>query len=367
MKTSDSKLKIIEGVEQPSSINKKFVSENRKNTPKLLTAEEYFQGIRSGNHSLLAKSITLIESNRAEHLAIASEIIEKCLPFSGSSRRIGITGVPGVGKSTFIEALGTKLVNEGNKIAVLAVDPSSTRSKGSILGDKTRMQNLSSHPNAFIRPSPSGGILGGVTRKSRETIILCEAAGFNVIFLETVGVGQSETAVHSMVDMFILLMLPGAGDELQGIKRGIMEMADLIVLNKEDENTEALVNRAKTDYINALHLLPETESGWTPRVESCSSLSKKGIDKVWASVSDYFEFIKNNGYLEKNRQQQASFWFYETIDNEIRRMFYASADIKKLMLEYHRKVIENKISPFEAAKTILRHFRQSSNLGKTGE
>ncbi|HPD64044.1 MAG TPA: methylmalonyl Co-A mutase-associated GTPase MeaB [Bacteroidia bacterium] len=358
MDKKEEKLKIIEGVEQPSSINTRILRGIKKSTGRLLTAEEYFQGIKSGNRTLLAKAITLIESNRPEHQEIASQIIERCLPLSGKSKRIGVTGVPGVGKSTFIESLGSSLVDQGMKVAVLAVDPSSNRSKGSILGDKTRMPVLSAHPNAFVRPSPSSGTLGGVARKSRETMIACEAAGYEVIFIETVGVGQSETTVHSMVDMFLLLMLPGAGDELQGIKRGIMELADMIILNKVDESSEIIINRAKTDYTNALHLLPPSDSGWIPLVCQCSSVTGKGIELVWEKISEYFSFITGNGYFDKNREQQASFWFLETLNDEIKKMLYSSPEMKKIIQEYHKKVSVNKISPFEAAQTVLKFFRE---------
>jgi len=256
----------------------------------MLSVDEYFEGITSGNRTILSKAITLIESSLPSHAEIAQEIIERCLPQSGKSMRIGITGVPGVGKSSFIEALGLMLTERGHKLAVLAIDPSSENSKGSILGDKTRMEGLSVHPAAFIRPSPSAGTLGGVARKTRETIILCEAAGYDTIIVETVGVGQSETAVHSMVDFFLLLMLAGAGDELQGIKRGIMEIADALVITKADAGNITKALQAKSEYENALHLFPPSESGRTPRVRTCSAHKNEGMEEIWNIISEYKTF-----------------------------------------------------------------------------
>ncbi|HSH50986.1 MAG TPA: methylmalonyl Co-A mutase-associated GTPase MeaB, partial [Bacteroidales bacterium] len=272
-----SALNVQPGVEQPESINPEVIKKFRKNKKTERSVQEYVDGIINGNRTILGQAITLIESSLPDHHQIAQEIIEKCLPYAGNSIRIGITGVPGVGKSTFIESMGKYITSKGNKLAVLAIDPSSERSKGSILGDKTRMEELATDTNAFIRPSPSAGSLGGVARKTRETIVLCEAAGFNTIFIETVGVGQSETAVHSMVDFFLLLMLAGAGDELQGIKRGIMEMADAIVINKADGGNIQKAELAKNQYQNALHLYPPAPSGWIPKVLTCSSLVKTGI------------------------------------------------------------------------------------------
>jgi len=299
-----SALNVMEGVEQPAQINTELVKRLRSKRACTLTAEEYLEGIVGGNRTLLSKAITLIESSLPKDQEIARQIIDGCLKkkqksefnqsisksvnqsiySAPSSIRIGITGVPGVGKSTFIEALGTYLTRQGHKLAVLAIDPSSTRSKGSILGDKTRMEALSAEPNAFIRPSPSAGSLGGVARKTRETIILCEAAGFDIIFVETVGVGQSETTVHSMVDFFLLLMLAGAGDELQGIKRGIIEMADVILINKADGDNLNKAKAARVEYANALHLFPPASSGWQPVVDICSAQSLFGIDHVWEII-----------------------------------------------------------------------------------
>src|SRR4030043_589923 len=272
----DSALKVQKGIEQPPGINPEVLSGKARKKSRKYTVDEYVSGILSGNRTILSRAITLTESLLPKHYETIQAIIEKCLPFSGRSVRIGITGIPGAGKSTFIESFGLYLADQGRKIAVLAIDPSSKKTKGSILGDKTRREKLSVHPDAFIRPSPSAGTLGGVARKTRETIILCEAAGFDTILVETVGVGQSETSVHSMVDFFLLLMLAGAGDELQGIKRGIFEMADLVAITKADGTNIKKAERAKSEYSNALHLFPPSESGWIPRVITCSSKTGSG-------------------------------------------------------------------------------------------
>jgi LAO/AO transport system kinase len=287
---------------------------------------------------------------------MAQAIIEKCLPHSGKSMRIGITGVPGAGKSTFIEAFGKKITSWGHKLAVLAIDPSSERSKGSILGDKTRMIELSCDPNAFIRPSPSAGSLGGVARKTRETVILCEAAGFDTIFIETVGVGQSETAVHSMVDFFLLLMISGAGDELQGIKRGIMEMANMIVINKADGNNVEKAMLAKAQYQSAMHLFPPAVSGWAPKVLTTSSKEKIGMEEIWASINEYISLTKNNGFFQLNRQEQTKFWMYETINEALQNNFYSNPQIRNLLKDYEDKVVTDRISSFIAAKELLNRY-----------
>ncbi|MDP4290279.1 MAG: methylmalonyl Co-A mutase-associated GTPase MeaB, partial [Bacteroidota bacterium] len=287
----ESALKVNDGIEQPSQVDENAIRLFKAKRKKQLSVDEYVDGILKGNRIILSQAITLVESSLHAHKILAQQIIERCLPYSGNSFRIGITGVPGVGKSTFIEAFGTYLTSMGHKLAVLAIDPSSSRSRGSILGDKTRMEDLSIDPNAFIRPSPSAGSLGGVARKTRESIILCEAAGFDIIFIETVGVGQSETAVHSMVDFFLLLMLAGAGDELQGIKRGIMEMADAIVINKADGDNLLKAQTAKVEYQNALHLFPTAESGWNPEVETMSARKKEGMDRVWDIIQRYREHV----------------------------------------------------------------------------
>ena len=311
--------------------------------------EQYVSGILSGDVHLLSKAITLVESNKKEHQEIAEEVIEKCLPHSGSSIRIGVTGVPGVGKSTFIEALGNHIIdNDKRKLAVLAIDPSSLANKGSILGDKTRMETLAAKDHVFIRPSPTKGTLGGVAQKTRESIILCEAAGFDTIFVETVGVGQSETAVHSMVDFFLLLMLAGAGDELQGIKRGIMELADTLIINKADGDNIDNVQRAVQQYQNALHLFPH-QKNWETKVLSCSAVTKEGVDIAWNTITEYFEKTD----LEITRTEQSKFWLHEAIQQTLKDDFYSKPGIQVKLKEIEGKVIQKEISPFKAAKVLL--------------
>lgn len=356
-----STITVNDGIPQPPSINKDAVKKLRQRKKKIFAVDELASGILDGNRTVLSQAITLIESKLPEHYKIAQEIIEKCIPHSGKSIRIGITGVPGAGKSTFIEALGLLLVKSNHKLAILAIDPSSERTKGSILGDKTRMESLSGNPNVFIRPSPSAGTLGGVARKTREAIILCEAAGYDTVFVETVGVGQSETTVHSMVDFFLLLMLAGAGDELQGIKRGIMEMAHIIVITKADGNNIKNAERAKQDYENALHLYPPLASGWSPKVMACSSIKNEGLDIIWDTIMDYKQFTTDNKFFERQRREQARYWLYETINQNIKDKFYSSDNIKNLLDEYERQVLNGKLSSFNAAKLILgEYFKDES-------
>lgn len=321
--------------------------------------EEYVDGVKQCNLSILSQAITLIESSNPEHLNMARNILDECRPLSGNSIRIGITGVPGVGKSTFIEAFGTSLTKAGHRLAVLAIDPSSQRSKGSILGDKTRMETLSVDPNAYIRPSPSTGSLGGVARKTRETIILCEAAGFDVIFIETVGVGQSETIVHSMTDFFLLLMLSGAGDELQGIKRGIMEMADLIVITKADGNNIEKAHLAQALYQNALHLFPPTQSGWEPSVLTASAIDHTGLEEIEKKINKYFIHTRSNGYLSQKRNEQALFWMHETINETLRNRFFGNPIIEGILPVFEQKVLSGVIDSFSAAATIIEKFDQN--------
>ncbi|MFB9110978.1 methylmalonyl Co-A mutase-associated GTPase MeaB [Flavobacterium gyeonganense] len=323
------------------------------------SAEELISGILSGNRTVLSRAITLIESTNPEHTEKANEVIKGCLPNANKSIRIGITGVPGVGKSTFIEAFGTFLTELGKKVAVLAVDPSSTISHGSILGDKTRMENLVKNENAFIRPSASGENLGGVARKTRETIILCEAAGFDTIIIETVGVGQSETAVHSMVDFFLLLKISGAGDELQGIKRGIMEMADAIVINKADGDNIYKANQAKAEFNRALHLFPPKKSNWLPKATTCSAITKEGISDVWNSILDYFEMTKETGFFQQKRNEQNQFWMIETINEQLKQNFYNQPEIISLLEQNKKAVQNNEISPFAAAQLLLNKYKKS--------
>lgn len=321
-----------------------------------LTANDYVEGILKGNVSILGRAVTLVESRAEAHQSLAQEVIEKCLPYTGNSRRIGITGVPGAGKSTSIDVFGLHVLKQGGKLAVLAIDPSSERTKGSILGDKTRMEKLSQHPDAFIRPSPSAGSLGGVARKTRETIMLCEAAGYNNIFVETVGVGQSETAVHSMVDFFLLIQLAGTGDELQGIKRGIMEMADGIVINKADGDNIDRANLAAAQFRNALHLFPPTPSKWVPEVICYSGYYELNIDKVWDMIDRYFEYVKKTGYFQHKRNEQAKYWMLETINERLRHDFYSRPEIRALLEQKEMRVLNNEQSSFTAAQDVLDRY-----------
>ena len=345
-----------EGILQPEIFSQSSLEQIvgfRKIQP---SANELILGILKSDKVALSRAITLVESTNLEHLTKANEVINGCLPFANKSVRIGITGVPGVGKSTFIEAFGKYLTSLGKKVAVLAVDPSSTISHGSILGDKTRMEELVVDENAYIRPSASGETLGGVARKTREAIILCEAAGFDVLIIETVGVGQSETAVHSMVDFFLLLKISGAGDELQGIKRGIMEMADAIVINKADGDNIKKANLAKVEFNRALHLFPSKKSGWNPTVSTCSSLTKEGIDAVWKTISDYLTLTKSNDYFEEKRKNQNEFWMLETINEQLKNNFYNNVEIEKLLKINKKAVQKNEISPFAAAMNLLKTY-----------
>ena len=352
----DSTLKVNAGIEQPDSLNTAAIERLKNRKQQLLPAQEYIDGILCGDRVLLSKAITLVESNLPAHQQVAQEIIAACLPHSGEALRLGITGVPGAGKSTFIEALGMFLCEQNQKVAVLAIDPSSQKSKGSIMGDKTRMEQLSSHPNAYIRPSAAAGTLGGVARKTRESIILCEAAGFDNIFVETVGVGQSETAVHSMVDFFLLILISGAGDELQGIKKGIMEMADGIVVNKADGDNIARANRAKAECESALHLFPPAESGVEPKVLTCSSLQNKGIDTVWQMVTDHLITIKTNGFLTHKRTQQSVRVMYETIDEALKRRFYENPEMADQLPAMENAVKQHKLTAYVAAQQLLDEY-----------
>ncbi|RAK24862.1 methylmalonyl-CoA mutase metallochaperone MeaB [Flavobacterium aquaticum] len=351
-----SALKEKEGVAQPETLSTVVAHQIQQFRRKQPSAEELIVGILKGDKTALSRAITLVESTNPEHLAKANEVIKGCLPHANNSVRIGITGVPGVGKSTFIEAFGKYLTSIGKKVAVLAVDPSSSISHGSILGDKTRMEELVKDENAYIRPSASGDTLGGVARKTRETIILCEACGFDTIIIETVGVGQSETAVHSMVDFFLLLKISGAGDELQGIKRGIMEMADTIVINKADGDNVAKAKLAKTEFNRALHLFPAKSSGWIPKVTTCSAYEKTGIDAIWEIISEYFELVKSNQYFEEKRQNQNQFWMMETINEQLKSHFYNHPNIIQLLEENKKAVQNNETSPFAAAKHLLEQY-----------
>ncbi|KAF2509208.1 methylmalonyl Co-A mutase-associated GTPase MeaB [Flavobacterium zhairuonense] len=356
LKKPSSSLTEKAGISSPEITNVSAINQIKDKRRQHPSAEELVLGILSGNRTSLSRAITLIESTNPEHAEKANEIINGCLQHANKSVRVGITGVPGVGKSTFIEAFGTFLTSIGKKVAVLAVDPSSSISHGSILGDKTRMEELVKDENAFIRPSASGENLGGVARKTRESIILCEAAGFDTIIIETVGVGQSETAVHSMVDFFLLLKISGAGDELQGIKRGIMEMADSIVINKADGDNIKKANQAKLEFNRALHLFPPKKSNWQPKVTTCSAITKDGISEIWNTISDYFEMTKETGFFQEKRHEQNQFWMMETINEQLKQNFYNQPEIITL-LEQNKKAVQNdEISPFAAASELLKLY-----------
>ena len=345
----------IDGVSQPESINRQ-VSEiiRRRKTP---STDELLDGIFSGDISSLSRAITLIESRSSRHQQQASDIIRQCLPKAGKSVRVGITGVPGVGKSTFIEAFGKHLTSIGKKVAVLAVDPSSSISHGSILGDKTRMEELVKDPSAYIRPSASGETLGGVAAKTRETITLCEAFGFDVIIIETVGVGQSETAVHGMVDFFLLLKIAGAGDELQGIKRGIMEMADGIVINKADGDNVKKAKMARAEFSRALHLFPPKSSGWMPLVTTCSAVERTGIADIWDMISRFESETKESGYFQRHRIEQDRQWFIDTINAGLKQRFFSDPLIQEAVAHQEDLLARQEVSPFAAAMQVLKsHF-----------
>ena len=343
-----------DGISPPEITNNNAISNIVKKRKKEPSSNDLIKGILKGNISSLSRAITLIESKNPKHLKKANEVIKACLPHADNSVRIGITGVPGVGKSTFIEAFGKHLIAHGKKVAILAVDPSSSITKGSILGDKTRMADLVKEPNAYIRPSASGDSLGGVARKTRETIILCEAAGFNTIIIETVGVGQSETTVHSMVDFFLLLKLAGAGDELQGIKRGIIEMADAIVINKADGDNLKRAKLAKVEFTRALHLYSLKDSAWTPKVSLCSALEDKGVDEVWKMIEDYLSITSKNDFFNKKRHQQNKYWLLQTIEEQLKFDFYNNKIIKTELQKQLKLIEENRTTPFAAAEELLK-------------
>lgn len=321
-----------------------------------LTIDEYVVGVLAGDRNIVAQAITLVESNAPAHFDMAQEVLRQIIPSTGNSIRVGITGVPGAGKSTFIEALGLQLCELGHKVAVLAVDPSSTVTHGSILGDKTRMELLSRDLRAFIRPSPSSGTLGGVTRKSRETILICEAAGYNAILVETVGVGQSETTVRSMVDFFLLLMLAGAGDELQGIKKGIMELADALLVNKADGDNKVRANAAKADYNRALHYLAPATKGWHTHAYTCSAMSGEGIEAIWKVIGDFRQKTTASGVFEKRRQRQTLDWVYSMVEEHLRNSFFNHAGVESIRAEIDHAVIEGHIPPTVAAQMLIRKY-----------
>lgn len=351
-------LRVNEGTNYKPTVNP-YLKDFKRYRRKLYTVSEYVEGILRGSMPILSQAVTLVESSKLEHQQLAEEIIEKCLPYSSNSVRVGITGVPGAGKSTSIDSFGMHLLKDKDiKLAVLAIDPSSEVSKGSILGDKTRMERLSVADNVFVRPSPSAGSLGGVARKTRETIVLCEAAGFNRIIIETVGVGQSETAVHSMVDFFLLLQLAGTGDELQGIKRGIMEMADGIVINKADGDNITKAKLAQSHFKNALHLFPLPESGWAPKVLLYSGYFEIGIKEIWDMIDDYISFTKKNSFFEYKRSKQAKYWMYETINEQLKNRFYTNSRVIETLSSLEKEVLSSRMSSFVAAKKVLDEYYQ---------
>lgn len=325
------------------------------------SVEQLYTGILRQDMSYLSQAITMVESSRSDHQQTARELVEKCLPHTGNSIRIGITGVPGVGKSTFIESFGKILTDAGHKVAVLAIDPSSNITGGSILGDKTRMNDLAVNPKVFIRPSPSGDSLGGVAKKTRETIFLCEAAGYDVILVETVGVGQSEVAVHSMVDFFLLLMLSGAGDELQGIKRGIMEMSDALVITKADGDNRKAANVARRQYETALHLFPPTESTWIPKVLTCSAYENVNLDKVWATIEEYVAKTKQNSYFKKRRKRQDKYWLKERINELLLTDFYGDEVIIEQLKQVEKQVLNGEKTSFSAADELYYYYNKKRN------
>ncbi|MCL2042246.1 MAG: methylmalonyl Co-A mutase-associated GTPase MeaB [Bacteroidales bacterium] len=349
-----SALKVQTAIPQPPSVNPN-ISKRFLLTNDILDLDTYVDGILSGNRVVLSKAITLIESHLPSHRETAQKIIECCLSHTGNSIRIGITGVPGAGKSTFIESFGTFLTAKNKNVAVLAIDPSSQRTKGSILGDKTRMEDLANDAKAFIRPSPSAGSLGGVAQKTRESMMLCEAAGFDVVIVETVGVGQSETAVHAMVDFFLLLMIAGAGDELQGIKRGIMEMADALMINKADGENLKRAQQAQAEYRSALHIFPKPESGWTPQVGIMSALEKTGIEETWNMILNYVAETTKNGYFHHRRNMQNQAILTETIKDNLLSNFFNNKTVKEKLKCYETQIQEGKINPYTAAYRLLKN------------
>lgn len=328
---------------------------------KKLTVEELVEGVLAGNRIILSQAITLCESHREEDILKSEAVLKAVMSQTGKSIRIGITGVPGVGKSTFIEAFGGLVTQQGKKLAVLTIDPSSQKTKGSILGDKTRMEELARNPDAFIRPSASGSALGGVSSKTREVMLLCEAAGFDVIFIETVGVGQSETLVHGMVDFFLLLMLAGAGDELQGIKKGIMEMADAVVINKADGDNLQAAKRAKAEYQSALHLFPADPSGWVPQVKTCSALEHIGLDKVWEMILQHNQQTLNSGFFERNRRHQQVNWFKENVSELLESTFYQSDKVKSSLPVILGQVESGELPAMNAAHRLVQEFLNNTN------
>ncbi|MFD1615094.1 methylmalonyl Co-A mutase-associated GTPase MeaB [Gelatiniphilus marinus] len=352
-KEKKSALKENEGVSESEITNSTSIKNIKKKRNAKINPNALVSSILKKDITALSRAITLVESTNTDHFHLANNIIKQCLPHANNAIRIGVTGVPGVGKSTFIETFGKHLTALGKRVAVLAIDPSSSLTKGSILGDKTRMEKLVKDVNAYIRPSASGKSLGGVARKTRESIILCEAAGFDVIIIETVGVGQSETTVHSMVDFFLLLKLAGAGDELQGIKRGIIEMADAIAINKADGDNLNPAKIAKAEFNSALKLYPKKASDWQPKVMLCSALKNEGISDIWNIILEYIETTTQNNYFDKKRNEQNKFWLIQSIEEQLKSDFFNRLDIKKELATQLHLIEQNKTTPFAAAHYLL--------------
>ncbi len=346
-------VRVIKGKNSPGEVNKNGSKFKRQEH----SVDELVDGVLQGDRVKLAKTITLVESNARSHFEKAQDVLHKLLPHSGNSIRIGISGVPGAGKSTIIEALGVYLIEQGHKVAVLTIDPSSALTKGSILGDKTRMEKLSRESNCFIRPSPSGGTLGGVTRKSRETIIVCEAAGYDVILIETVGVGQNEITVRSMVDFFLLVQITGAGDELQGIKKGVIEISDAIVVNKADGNNKQKANMARSEYMNVLHYLKPVTEGWNTNAFTCSALTREGITELWSVIEKFKEVTQASDVFEQRRKDQKVEWVFRMIEDELKDSFYNQLNVKKSIPKITSRIQSGQLLPTAAAEELLKIFK----------
>ncbi|WP_216828386.1 methylmalonyl Co-A mutase-associated GTPase MeaB [Alkalihalobacterium elongatum] len=353
-------LKGTEGGHDGMTSNKKAVAGNSYPRRRQLSVDDYVKGVLAGNRAIIAQAITLVESNSQKHIQLGQEVLKKLMPYTGNSIRIGFTGVPGAGKSTLIEAFGTMLCDQGHKVAVLAVDPSSSLSKGSILGDKTRMENLSRNQNAYVRPSPAGGTLGGVARKSRETLLICEAAGYDVIIVETVGVGQSEITVRSMVDFFLVIMLTGAGDELQGMKKGVMEIADAIFINKADGNNKQAALNARAEYNRLLHFLQPATKGWETQAYTVSALTGEGVPNIWEVIQRYEQETKSSGVFDERRKQQMLDWVRTLIEDQLKTRFYQNAKVKENIPIIEKLLINGETSPTLAVQSLLEIYDEQN-------